>query len=357
MLKINHCNAECPCTFSKAYCMAARYRYVHGISSSEIVKKFAFSSIFKYGEELLTCFAKPKNESRLPQRKGARIALEKLFSFMSSGLELTESCLRKNIKGVPESDWSVVVAHHLLSKLAVSSFYLIDQSRGKQNRCPCQCGESLTGTYGDSSIGSPEVWHGLLDILMSVSVKFMSFEDPDSLSGSGGHYIVRGKETDLKSIREQIIAQSIVFSFFQRKLHPEYVHHLIPSIGISKDMLVVYLYDCNNDILLESSEMPYLTTQGALVKPTIVALWLVLNYEFLCSGITKGMNDSGVKSNFTQLVHEKLKLYDKVTVPCDSSCSGEEEQWTWGARPENDEPAQRFSDVNMLQPWKLSDSS
>lgn len=52
---------------------------------------------------------------------------------------------------------------------------------------------------------------------------------------------------DLKTDREQIIAQSIVSSFYQKRINPDYTNHMIPSIGISKDKIVVYFYDCIND--------------------------------------------------------------------------------------------------------------
>lgn len=182
MLKISNCNATGPYTFSKAFCQTERYRHEHRIiHNSEIVKKFSFSSIFKYGEELLTSYVKPRNESRLPQKKGARLAFAKLLHFLSNELPVyrrsvqTElyvaTCIHEllaytciyysemrmyalinnavvkhkvpvsfhlfsdakrslmKIKcGAQESDCTFILAHHLLSKLAlaVSSFYKMD---------------------------------------------------------------------------------------------------------------------------------------------------------------------------------------------------------------------------------------
>lgn len=88
MHKINNCNGMGPYTFSKAFCQTERYECENRIlHNAKLVKKFTFASIFKYGEELLTFFIKPKNESCLPQRKGARIALAKLLHFLSEELE------------------------------------------------------------------------------------------------------------------------------------------------------------------------------------------------------------------------------------------------------------------------------
>lgn len=94
---------------------------------------------------------------------------------------------------------------------------------------------------------------------------------------------------------------------------------MIPSICISKEKVVIYFYDCNNDFLLESSEKPYITSEGALVKSTIISLWLALNFKYFCSGITKGMKDSGFVSGFFELVQNKLDLYKDVTAPCETA--------------------------------------
>lgn len=197
-------------------------------------------------------------------------------------------------------------------------------------------------------VASPEVCHGNVDAMMDTSIKFVKEKACASVGYGNEAEIV-----DLKTDREQIIAQSIVSSFYQKRVNPDYTNHMIPSIGISKDKIVVYFYDCINDVLLESSEMPYLTaqgTQGALVKTTIVALWLVLNFKYVCSGITKGMKESGFKSGFVQIVQEKLKYYDEVTSPCEPRDAMEEEPWTWGPPPEQDEPAEKLEDVNNLGP-------
>lgn len=118
-------------------------------------------------------------------------------------------------------------------------------------------------------VGSPEVWHGNVDAMMDTSIKFVKEKAYDCASDGYGN---ESEIVDLKSDREQIIAQSIVSSFYQKRINPDYINHMIPSIRISKDKIVVYFYDCINDVLLESSEMPYPTAQGDLVKTTIVTL-------------------------------------------------------------------------------------
>lgn len=48
------------------------------------------------------------------------------------------------------------------------------------------------------------------------------------------------------------------------------------------------------------------------------------------------------KSGFVQIVQEKLKYYDEVTSPCEPRDAREEEPWTWGPPPKQDEPAESW---------------
>lgn len=118
--------------------------------NSEIVKKFSFSSIFKYGEELLTSYVKPRNESCLPQRKGARLAfaMQVITFLVCNKLEDAKRSLMKIKCGAQESDCTFILAHHLPSKLAVSSFYKMDSGCKTQLfASPCQCGEHPSDRY------------------------------------------------------------------------------------------------------------------------------------------------------------------------------------------------------------------
>lgn len=86
-LKIVNCNGNGSLNFHKAFCQAERYKCKHPIvNNSTVVRKFSLASVFKYGEEIVTHFIKPRNESRLPHRKGPRIALAKLLHFMTEEL-------------------------------------------------------------------------------------------------------------------------------------------------------------------------------------------------------------------------------------------------------------------------------
>lgn len=42
---------------------------------------------------------------------------------------------------------------------------------------------------------------------------------------------------------------------------------------------------------------------------------------------------------------------------CEPRDAKEEEPWTWGPPPEQDEPAEKLEDVNNLGPWKIHNYS
>lgn len=57
---------------------------------------------------------------------------------------------------------------------------------------------------------------------------------------------------------EQLMAQAIVFSFLQNKKNKGILKtFLVPAIGICGKKLVIHLYDCLEDVLLEIFPLPW----------------------------------------------------------------------------------------------------
>lgn len=120
---------------------------------------------------------------------------------------------------------------------------------------------------------------------------------------------------------EQIIAETIVFSFLQRKTHPERGNFLTPCIGIRSSELLVMLYDSENDVLLESSCIPLFrdTQTGCEFSYTaILVSWLTVNYKFLCTGLPEDVKK--IKSNFFIHAKDKIDVY-KNNVRFGSDCN------------------------------------
>lgn len=112
--------------------------------------------------------------------------------------------------------------------------------------------------------------------------------------------------------RQQIIAETIVFSFLQKKINPDLDHFLIPTIGTSKSDVLFYLYDSEHDILLESPPFFLFENKREISYVTVVALWLAVNHTILGTGITDYIKDRSFTADFlTHLKNKNVKtLYE-----------------------------------------------
>lgn len=111
----------------------------------------------------------------------------------------------------------------------------------------------------------------------------------------------------------QIIAQTIVFSFLQKKRHPERENFLTPCIGIGSSELVIMMYDSEHDVLLESSTIPLFEKDSPcdFSYVAILVCWLTVNYQYFCSGLVERCKM--FKSNFFNIAKEKTFVYqDKL---------------------------------------------
>lgn len=144
--------------------------------------------------------------------------------------------------------------------------------------------------------GNPEVWHGNVDLIVNNDLLVNSVNEE-----SGGSSLCKDP---------QFIAQTIVSSFLQRQTHPERRHFLTPSIGVRRKELFFMFYDAQHDVLLESSKIPL----AKAMQPdkfnwsAIILSWLVVNYRFLCTGLTDEMVNFH-KADFFQQALPKLKVY------------------------------------------------
>ena len=153
--------------------------------------------------------------------------------------------------------------------------------------------------------GNIRCWHGRVDVLLgNVCVDITCNKDESDEKKS---------QLDLEEldIDMQMLAETIVFSFLQKRKHPNYEHFLIPCIGISRSQVVFCFYDSEKDVLLRSKCMNlYVRTKSKyeLIPETILALWLVLNYKHLGSGLSDTLLKAP-KANFFQLACDTLDIY------------------------------------------------
>ena len=130
-------------------------------------------------------------------------------------------------------------------------------------------------------------------------------EDRD-IDGSLSSFEVEDSE-DLMIDRSQILAETIVFAFLQKKNNPAFDNYLIPTVAISKKDVLFHFYDPEHDVLLESPLFNIHAYDNKLYYPTILALWFTLNYKTFCTGITRGMKERNFTADFLSKVSTEVK--------------------------------------------------
>ena len=159
--------------------------------------------------------------------------------------------------------------------------------------------------------GHPDCWHGSVDIMVNSVILSELVEEDDDDSPGASPVEVKVSDKVHKKDLSQMVAETIVFSFAQKKKHPEYEHYLIPPIGVTKTEIVVHLYDSENDVLMQSYPLPLLSSADTLHTSTVVAIWFVINYIYLCPGINELILKNKIpKADFYLQAGTKLHMYE-----------------------------------------------
>ncbi|XP_045156233.2 uncharacterized protein LOC123522835 [Mercenaria mercenaria] len=282
VLKVDSSNAQKPHSFGDVSVECSPWN-VYGDAEGHVGCNVG--ALFLDGLYILKSYA-DMGKRKIPKDRLQRRALQNLLKFFVKKTD-HESLFEDTCS---EGHWCAVLAQHLLTKLTVSCNYTIASGSGLRigdTKCPCKENDDLVGVIGDTSFGLENGWHGNTDIILEgadIQVACMRYmEDPDHTSVD----CVDEASNNFK----QIIAQTIVFSFLQKKIHGNQLKHgLIPGIGISKKKLLVCFYDTENDILLITKPM-LLFGDKEIIYSSIVFLWLTLNYRQFCSGIPDALKE------------------------------------------------------------------
>lgn len=153
-------------------------------------------------------------------------------------------------------------------------------------------------------LGNVEVWHGNLDIIINSDLAVEPLDENSDIPGG------KLKLKNCLHRNPQIIAQTIVFSFLQKKKHPERENFLTPCIGIGSTELIVMFYDSEHDVLLESSSVSLFENEFSceFSFEAILVYWLTVNYKYFCCGIVE--KDKKHKSNFFVHAKDKIHIYE-----------------------------------------------
>lgn len=296
LLNVENSNAIDGSHFSTAFCRLA-----------ESIEEYSFSSLYERGFRILQEFLK---NDEMPTNNQENYVLDMLLHFLVKMENIDAHAPFRGLEGLEETDIAIILANHLFGKLCTSSHFLIDRQRremeGKAtDSCPClDAGCEMSGRFGDTGIGNPSVWHGNVDVIVNQSVIIEALKDELDCDSHGWAPV----EVNL-SRNQQIIAETIVFSFLQKQRHPEYSQFLFPCIGVKGNEMVVYFYDSEHDVLLESSPITILSRAGKLSVEAIIVSWLVVNHKYLCKGLTETLKTKN--SGFFHQANEALNVYEK----------------------------------------------
>ncbi|XP_069115430.1 uncharacterized protein [Argopecten irradians] len=300
-LSVLNSNAVDGQPFNKAFCRIGDFG-----------EKHLFVSLFYKGLDIILKYL---NDAVMPTEPVDRLVLDTLLHFLTMMADTDAQVPMEKFEGLTDAEVTIILANHLFGKLAISSNFLIDNHcKGKEDTwstCPCsETGCRISGSYGDTSIGHGLVWHGELDIIVNDHVVLKTGEDPHEDSGLKSSPRVKPSSSCLVR-NEQIIAETIVFSFLQKKRHPEYCQYLAPCIGITEKEMVVYFYDAEHDVLLQSSPIflhsQHRTSVGHISLTAVLVAWLVLNHKYLCDGLPEALKTR--KAGFYDTAESKLSVY------------------------------------------------
>ena len=156
----------------------------------------------------------------------------------------------------------------------------------------------------DALIGRPSVAPDVFDLALTI----IDPEEEEVSDGQGFYYYIDMKQNFVNADKphKKILSQTIVCSFLQKRFDPS-GNSLIPTIGISDTELVVYFYDHEKDVLLQSRGISFQEKGESQITAVLVA-WLVVNYKYLCGGLVESLNDAP-KANFSSLCKEKEGIY------------------------------------------------
>lgn len=146
-------------------------------------------------------------------------------------------------------------------------------------------------------------WHGSVDILMGqigAPVAVDVFEAEAVYEEETPSCSVYAKQELSEKNNSQILAETIVSGCVQKKIDPDRINCLVPTIAVCKNTVRIYFFDPEFDILLKSSRFNILEIDG------VFALWLALNYKYLETGVTETMVERNFHASF---IHAGYEFY------------------------------------------------
>lgn len=326
------CNASMSCTFSEANCHVKTV-----LNENNLALILEFNQLFGRGIQLLRDVKENKRDLEEHELAAIKI-LDDFFKEKGQHEEsLIKICQGHSDGDVTGTEITIALAEHLIGKLSPEKSYIIDSGVERKGKCGCGFNHCNSDpVFGSTGLGHEEVWHGSIDIILSSNggipeTAASYFDDSQGFVTVASHlndceYKTEadnsGRKTSemkpsLSCAESRAIAQTIVFSFCQRKRHPHLSNFLIPNVLISPKDFRIIMYDSVNDILICSAPLPIFQPypSKSLQIASIIILWMVLHHRMFCGGIDTSsimgtINEmEEIQSNFKDRAKEKLNIY------------------------------------------------
>ncbi|XP_052081633.1 uncharacterized protein LOC127719518 [Mytilus californianus] len=225
--------------------------------------------------------------------------------------EIHEMCLQK-VRYLPnqireELYITTILTNHLFSRLTSVGGYLRfvannNTDKSKFEICPCRyCDDEIL--LGNTGIGSEYLFYGRPDVkLYTLGGDIFNIVYPSDNNGNSHIEEMDGPDISdsddnntSQALRcrkniSKFISQVITFSFYQRSLqkrqNKKFTSTLIPTLAVTENHFDIYIYDCENDILLRNygepiplwNEEPSKSMYETLNMSSVLMLWMVLNH-------------------------------------------------------------------------------
>ena len=129
-------------------------------------------------------------------------------------------------------------------------------------------------------------------------------------SSPGDKTVVEVKRRGLTGVLNQLVAQTVVFSYTMGNRHPD-LNPMVPGIAINAQEYKIVLFDHVNDLLLITRALPYKKFESSDMDDAgILLLWVVLNHrKFMLSFQTSRNSLDHIKSHFPAVAGYHMEFF------------------------------------------------
>ena len=122
--------------------------------------------------------------------------------------------------------------------------------------------------------------------------------------------VVEVKRRGLTGVLNQLVAQTVVFSYTMGNRHPD-LNSMVPGIAINAQEYKIVLFDHVNDLLLITRALPYKKFESSAMDDAgILLLWVVLNHRKFMLSLQRSRNSlDHIKSQFPVVAGNQMEYF------------------------------------------------